>query len=141
MLYFTSVFNRLTYIGCCRTNNYQKHFCFWWSNITSPINFGSNSMLLMPNTLNYWYNTLNYWANTLNYWIINLNYWINTLNYSRMFGKIIIKLFKLLNQYFKLYCPILKKIIIKLLMLLNQYFKVFKTFCKIILKLFKWLNP
>jgi hypothetical protein len=26
-------------------------------------------------------------------------------------------------------------------MLLNQYFKVFKTFCKIILKLFKLLKP
>jgi hypothetical protein len=48
-LYFTSVLNRLTYISCCRTNNYQKHFCFWWSNITSLINFGNNSMLLMPN--------------------------------------------------------------------------------------------
>jgi hypothetical protein len=36
-LYFTSVLNTLTYIGCCRTNNYQKHICFWWSNITSLI--------------------------------------------------------------------------------------------------------
>jgi hypothetical protein len=36
-LYFTSILNRLTYIGCCRTNNYQKHICFWWSNITSLI--------------------------------------------------------------------------------------------------------
>jgi hypothetical protein len=27
-LYFTSVLNRLTYIGCCRTNNFQEHFCF-----------------------------------------------------------------------------------------------------------------
>jgi hypothetical protein len=48
-LHFTSVLNRLIYIGCCRKNYYQKHFCFWWSNITSLINFGSNSMLLMPN--------------------------------------------------------------------------------------------
>jgi hypothetical protein len=48
-LYFTSVLNRLNYIGCCRTNNYQKNFCFWWRNITSLINFGSSSMLLMPN--------------------------------------------------------------------------------------------
>jgi hypothetical protein len=45
---FTSVLNRLTYIGCCRTNN--NHLCFYkWSNITSLLNFGSNSMLLMPN--------------------------------------------------------------------------------------------
>jgi hypothetical protein len=36
-------------IGYCRSNNYQKQFCFWWSNITSLIIFGSNSMLLMPN--------------------------------------------------------------------------------------------
>jgi hypothetical protein len=36
-LNFTSVLNRLTYIGCCRTNNYQKHICFSWSNITSLI--------------------------------------------------------------------------------------------------------
>jgi hypothetical protein len=35
LLYFT--LNRLSYIGCCRTNNYQKHICFWWSNITSLI--------------------------------------------------------------------------------------------------------
>jgi hypothetical protein len=27
-LYFTSVINRLSYIGCCRTNNFQYHFCF-----------------------------------------------------------------------------------------------------------------
>jgi hypothetical protein len=33
------VLNRLTYINCCRTNNY-----YWWSNIASLINFGSNSM-------------------------------------------------------------------------------------------------
>jgi hypothetical protein len=46
-LYFTSVLNRLTYIGCCRTNNYQKHFCFRWSNINSEINYGSNFMLLI----------------------------------------------------------------------------------------------
>jgi hypothetical protein len=38
-LYSTSVLNRHAYIGCCETNNYQKHFCFWWSNITSQINF------------------------------------------------------------------------------------------------------
>jgi hypothetical protein len=27
----------LLILGYCRTNNYQKHFCFWWSNITSLI--------------------------------------------------------------------------------------------------------
>jgi hypothetical protein len=84
-IHFTSVLNRLPHIGCCRKNNYQKHFWFWWSNIKSLINFGSNLMLLMLNTL---------------------IYWINTLNYSKKFGKIIIKLFKLLNQYFKLFCTI-----------------------------------
>jgi hypothetical protein len=36
-LYFISVLNKLTYIGCCRTNNYQKHICFWWSKINSLI--------------------------------------------------------------------------------------------------------
>jgi hypothetical protein len=41
--YFTSVLNRLTYIACCRTNNYQKHLCFWWSNITSLINSDNGS--------------------------------------------------------------------------------------------------
>jgi hypothetical protein len=44
-LYFTSVINRLTNIGYCSTNNYQKHFCFWWSHIISLINFKGESML------------------------------------------------------------------------------------------------
>jgi hypothetical protein len=46
--FYTSLAYSTDFIGYCRTNNYQKHICFWWGNITSLINFGSNSMSLMP---------------------------------------------------------------------------------------------
>jgi hypothetical protein len=44
VLYFTSVLNRLTYIGCSRKNNYHKRVCFSLSE-----HYLRNSMLLMPN--------------------------------------------------------------------------------------------
>jgi hypothetical protein len=41
-------------------NNFLKHFCFWWSNITSLINFGSNSMLAVFKQFNTTFLSKNY---------------------------------------------------------------------------------
>jgi hypothetical protein len=45
-LYFTSVLNRLTYIGCCRTNNYRSTFASGEVTSTSPINFGGLCLVI-----------------------------------------------------------------------------------------------
>jgi hypothetical protein len=48
--YLVYFYTSLTYsTNLYRTNINQKSVCFWWSNITSLLNFGSNYMLLMFN--------------------------------------------------------------------------------------------